>query len=69
MKIPVAQARTVTDKHGVLGLWVTRFDRVGTGDSSVRLAMEDSAQVLGVLLARKYNVEAETAVNALAQRC
>ncbi|AWB84190.1 type II toxin-antitoxin system HipA family toxin [Corynebacterium liangguodongii] len=69
LKIPVARARTVADRNGVPGLWVTRFDRVGDGDSFTRLATEDAAQVMGVLPARKYTVDAETAVAALAQCC
>ncbi len=69
LKIPVAQARTVVDQHGVVGLWVTRFDRVSTNGSFTKLAMEDGAQVVGVLPGRKYTLDTETVVNALEQHC
>lgn len=68
--INAAQATVVRDGDGRAGLLVRRFDRVpqpsGTATS---LACEDACQVLGRWPADKYNVSAEVAVSALADRC
>lgn len=68
LRLPVAQATLVTDRTGLQGLLVSRFDRVGSGPASapVRLALEDAAQVLGILPAAKYSVTSEQVVQALA---
>lgn len=69
LRLPVAGHRVVTDRQGVPGLLVTRFDRVLAADgTSARLAMEDAAQVLDVLPAAKYAVTGEEVVLALARR-
>ena len=68
LKLPVAQHAVVRDREGVLGLLVTRFDRViGTDGSVHRFAMEDAAQLLGVLPSAKYAVDTEDVVRAVAR--
>ncbi|MTJ76529.1 type II toxin-antitoxin system HipA family toxin, partial [Nocardia seriolae] len=67
MKIPVVEANLVTDRIGDTGLLVRRFDRVYEGGSWRRLAFEDATQVLGLPPASKYQADAATVVNALAQ--
>ncbi|WP_306363089.1 type II toxin-antitoxin system HipA family toxin [Nocardia sp. CC227C] len=67
MKIPVAEANLVTDRVGDTGLLVRRFDRVREGRSWRRLAFEDATQVLGLPPASKYQPDAVTVINTLAQ--
>lgn len=70
LKIPVAKAAVVTDRHGMDGLLVERFDRLSAdGKAWTSLPLEDAAQVMGLPPASKYNVPAEEAVNALADVC
>lgn len=84
LKIPVAAHRVVTDRNGLPGLLVERFDRIQDGkdgkdgneakeakdgDVPVRLPLEDAAQVLNLPPASKYAVSSEEAVIALAGLC
>jgi serine/threonine-protein kinase HipA len=70
LKLPVAAATVITDRAGLKGLLVERFDRVSTdGTQWTRLALEDGAQVLGLPPAAKYTVPAEEVVQALAGAC
>lgn len=69
LRIPVAQHDVVIDRYGVPGLLVARSDRDASQSGLRRYAMEDAAQVLGILPAAKYTVSSEEAVLALAQRC
>src|SRR5688500_9379812 len=72
LKIPVAAHRVVTDRNGLPGLLVERFDRIQEGkdgDVPVRLPLEDAAQVLNLPPASKYAVSSEDAVIALAGLC
>ncbi|GEM_PF-614101 len=67
LRIPVAEHSVVHDGAGVQGLLVDRFDRVIGPDGDIeRLALEDAAQVMGILPAAKYAVDSEAAVLALA---
>lgn len=69
LKIPVAQADIVTDRRGAEGLLVRRFDRVTNEDGTLlRLAQEDASQILQISPARKYAVDSEDVVTALASR-
>lgn len=67
MKLQVAEAELVADRNGEPGLLVQRFDRVPNGDSWWRLAFEDATQVSGLPPAAKYNLDAITVVDALAE--
>lgn len=69
LKLPVAKANVVTDRHGLPGLLVERFDRIPDGAGWSRLAMEDAAQVMGLPPASKYNVDSEAVVKALTGAC
>ena len=70
LRLPTARASVITDKQGLKGLLVERFDRVRTADGQwTRLALEDAAQILGVPPARKYNVTAEDVVAAVSGAC
>ena len=67
LKLPVAKAALVADRHGVAGLLVERFDRIRLPDGSwQRLALEDATQVLAVPPASKYSMPSERVVTALA---
>ncbi|MDR7080796.1 serine/threonine-protein kinase HipA [Arthrobacter ginsengisoli] len=68
LKIPVARHSVVTDRNGLPGLLVERFDRT-QDDGLQRLALEDAAQVLNLPPASKYAVSSEEAVLALAGLC
>lgn len=68
LKIPVAKHSVVSDRNGLPGLLVERFDR--TQDHKLlRLALEDAAQVLNLPPASKYAVSSEEVVEALAGLC
>lgn len=70
LKIPVVKSRVISDRNGLGGLLVERFDRIkGTADSWVRLPLEDGTQVLGLPPASKYGVTSEEVAVALAGRC
>lgn len=69
LKIPVAEAAVVADRHGRRGLLVERFDRVREREGWGRLPLEDAAQVMGLPPAAKYTVAYEDAVLALAAVC
>lgn len=68
--IPVAQWSLVHDVHGRDGLLVTRFDRPVSTEAvsptqTERYAMEDAAQLLGIVPAVKYAVDSEELVRAV----
>lgn len=70
LKIPAAKGSVITDRNGLRGLLVERFDRVkGPAGSWVRLALEDGTQVLGLPPASKYGVSSEEVATALAGQC
>lgn len=70
LKIPVAKSQVISDRNGLAGLLVERFDRVkGDGETWRRLALEDGTQVLGLPPAAKYSVTSEEVATALAGRC
>ncbi|POH73651.1 type II toxin-antitoxin system HipA family toxin [Arthrobacter glacialis] len=70
LKVPVAKSRVISDRNGLAGLLVERFDRVkGDGGSWLRLPLEDGTQVLGLPPASKYSVASEDVVVALARHC
>ncbi|MHA7269181.1 type II toxin-antitoxin system HipA family toxin [Arthrobacter sp. HLT1-20] len=70
LKVPVAASRVISDRNGLAGLLVERFDRVkGAGEAWVRLPLEDGTQVLGLPPASKYSVTSEEVVMALARQC
>jgi serine/threonine-protein kinase HipA len=52
LKIPVAGHRVVTDRNGLPGLLVERFDRTWD-DGMTRLDLKDAAQVLNLPPASK----------------
>jgi serine/threonine-protein kinase HipA len=68
LKIPVARHSVVTDRNGLPGLLVERFDRPADGGPP-RLALEDAAQVMNLPPASKYAVSSEEVVLALAGLC
>lgn len=68
LKIPVARHRVVSDRNGLPGLLVERFDRT-QDDGLLRLALEDAAQVLNLPPASKYALSSEEVVAALAGLC
>ncbi|MEE9098360.1 type II toxin-antitoxin system HipA family toxin [Pseudarthrobacter phenanthrenivorans] len=68
LKIPVTRHSIVTDRNGLPGLLVERFDRGADGEP-LRLALEDAAQVLDLPPASKYAVSSEDVVLALAGLC
>jgi serine/threonine-protein kinase HipA len=68
LKIPVARHSVVTDRYGLRGLPVERFDRP-TGGGPPRLALEDAAQVMNLPPASNYAVSSEEAVLAFAGLC
>lgn len=69
LRLPVAEHAVVRDGSGTTGLLVTRFDRAVGPDGSVRrAALEDAAQVLGLLPAAKHTPAGEDVVRALAAR-
>jgi serine/threonine-protein kinase HipA len=69
-RFPVVRAKVVNDSTGRAGLLVERFDRVGQPDgSTINLAVEDAAQVLGIYPADKYNVTSERVAEALSHWC
>lgn len=68
MNLPVAQSEVVKDRHGLLGLLVDRFDRVSADEKTVRLAMEDAAQLMNIFPAAKYQVTSEAVVWAVLEQ-
>jgi serine/threonine-protein kinase HipA len=66
----VARAELVHDITGRPGLLVDRFDRLQGADGvTVRAAVEDGSQVLGLYPAEKYSITSEVVVTALADLC
>lgn len=63
--IPVADARLVHDGDGQAALLVSRFDRSPGGP----LAVEDCAQLLGLVPARKFSVPSEAVAAAAVAMC
>ncbi|MDR6555777.1 serine/threonine-protein kinase HipA [Arthrobacter pascens] len=70
LKIPVAASSVITDRNGLPGLLVERFDRAQAPDGTwLRLPLEDGTQVLGLPPASKYAINSEEVVLALAGHC
>ncbi|GAA3707406.1 type II toxin-antitoxin system HipA family toxin [Zhihengliuella alba] len=69
MKLPTAHAEIVRDRRGADGLLVERFDRATVDGRPVRRAMEDAAQLLGILPAAKYRVSAEEIAVSVVEVC
>ena len=65
LSIPVADARLVYDGVGQAALLVSRFDRSPTGP----LAVEDCAQLMGLLPSRKYAPPSEAVAAAAVNMC
>lgn len=63
--IPVSEARLVHDGVGAAALLVSRFDRSPAGP----LAVEDGAQLLGLVPGRKYTVPSEAVAAAAISMC
>lgn len=63
--IPVADARLVYDAEGQAALLVSRFDRSPSGPRAV----EDCAQLLGLVPARKFSVPTEAVAAAAVAMC
>ncbi len=63
--IPVAEARLVHDGAGQAALLVSRFDRSPGGP----LAVEDGAQLMGLVPGRKYSVPSEAVASAVINMC
>ena len=63
--IPVADARLVHDGVGHAALLVSRFDRSPSG----RLAVEDCAQLMGLVPSRKFSVPSEAVAAAAINMC
>lgn len=63
--IPVADARLVHDGVGQAALLVSRFDRSPSG----ALAVEDCAQLMGLVPSRKYSVPSEAVASAAINMC
>ncbi len=60
----------VSDRDGVKGLLISRFDRVAVSKGIfVRRAQQDACQVLDRYPADKYSVSMEAVINALADQC
>ncbi|WP_028267690.1 type II toxin-antitoxin system HipA family toxin [Arthrobacter sp. MA-N2] len=70
LRVPVSTVQLVHDVGGRAGLLVERFDRLtGADGTTVRLAVEDGAQVLGLYPADKYSVPFGEVCAALAAHC
>ncbi|GAB3539317.1 type II toxin-antitoxin system HipA family toxin [Arthrobacter tecti] len=69
LKVPIAKSLLVTDRNGLPGLLIQRFDRSWTAGRLHRSAQEDGAQVLNLPPAAKYGVNAEEVVLALSGVC
>lgn len=66
----VLRFELVSDRDGVKGLLISRFDRVAVSKGVfTRRAQEDACQVLDRYPADKYSVSVEAVVNALAAQC
>jgi serine/threonine-protein kinase HipA len=59
----------VVDRDGMRALAVDRFDRSWRDGRLVRHAQEDASQVLGLRPSQKYDPDARTVIDALAQLC
>ena len=62
LKIPVAQSVLVSDREGVPGILVSRFDR---GPSGERYALEDAAQILDIPPVAKYSADGDVTSESL----
>ncbi|WP_077489124.1 type II toxin-antitoxin system HipA family toxin [Sinomonas mesophila] len=71
LRVPVSPVLLVHDVAGRAGLLVERFDRppLQGAAGTVRLAVEDGSQLLGLYPADKYNVSYEELCRAVADRC
>lgn len=65
LAIPVADARLVYDGGGQAALLISRFDRSPSGP----LAVEDCAQLMGLLPGRKHSVPSEAVAAAAVNMC
>ncbi|MFQ4148369.1 HipA domain-containing protein [Arthrobacter sp. LAPM80] len=65
LSIPVADARLVHDGAGAAALLVSRFDRSPAGT----VAVEDCAQLMGLVPGRKYSVASEAVAAAAVNMC
>lgn len=63
--LEAAHVEIVTDRDGVEGLLVERFDRERTEDATTRLAVEDLCQLRGVYPADKYRLSVADAVRTM----
>lgn len=70
LKVPVVKSKVISDRNGLAGLLVERFDRVkGPGGDWTRLPLEDGTQVMGLPPASKYAASSEDVAMALASQC
>lgn len=70
LKVPVVKRKVISDRNGLAGLLVKRFDRVkGGGERWLRLPLEVGTQVMGLPPAAKYAVTSEDVAAALAGEC
>lgn len=70
LKVPVVKSKVISDRNGLAGLLVERFDRVkAPGGDWTRLPLEDGTQVMGLPPASKYAASSEDVAMALARQC
>ena len=70
LRLPVVATELVRDRDGRPGLLVARFDRrPQPGGATLRLAVEDAAQLMNRYPADKYSVTSEEASIALSSVC
>jgi serine/threonine-protein kinase HipA len=68
--IPTTQWSIVTDRDGISGLVVRRFDRtVDPAGSNLRIACEDGCQIVGRYPADKYALDTEDLFTSVARVC
>jgi serine/threonine-protein kinase HipA len=69
-RLPVVRAEVVYDATHRSGLLVERFDRIGTANgTTLRLAVEDAAQALGIYPADKYAARPLAVRDLFSQMC
>lgn len=67
--LKTAKFELLTDKEGGHALRIVRFDRVNTRPKKTRLAVEDSAQVLGRYPVDKYRIDFVEMASAMINHC
>lgn len=69
--LPCVEHSIITDRDGVSGLLISRFDRRQSTDESERgrLAVEDGCQALGLWPSDKYNTTMARVIGALTELC